>query len=304
MKWEKSNWLSMAFTTRGSVIPSIRRRVLLCVMFGLLISLLHTYKYPVFQKSLADTVPAVVLGLLLVFRTNTAYDRFWEGRKAWGNMNNNIRNLVRIVWLGIDERIPEDRERKIAALEMLPAFAIATKLYLRGQPLEPELSKVFSSAQLQQLNAVQNPALQIAFWLGDYLQSEHRRGNIGIYQMNELQRIINSMVDCVGTCERILRTPMPLAYAIHLKQLLLIYCLLLPFKMVGDLGWGTAPVVGLVSFTLFGIEAIGVEIENPFGNDPNDLPLDNICKNIQRTIEDTVNYGHPPESLDLDLDVN
>jgi ion channel-forming bestrophin family protein len=304
MKWEKSNWLSMAFTTKGSVIPSIAGRVMLCVVFGALISLLHTYKYPVAQKSLADTVPAVVLGLLLVFRTNTAYDRFWEGRKAWGSMNNNIRNLVRIVWLSIDERVTGDRERKIAALEMLPAFAIATKLYLRGQPLESELSNVFSTAQLQQLNAVQNPVLQIAFWLGDYLQSEHRRGNIGIYQMNELQRIINNMVDSVGTCERILRTPMPLAYAIHLKQLLLIYCLLLPFKMVGDLGWGTAPVVGLVSFTLFGIEAIGVEIENPFGNDPNDLPLDNICKNIQRTIEDTINYGHPPDSLDLDLDVN
>ncbi len=304
MKWEKSNWLSSVFTAKGSVIPAIMGRVMVCMVFGGLISLLHYYQYPVAQKSLADTVPAVVLGLLLVFRTNTAYDRFWEGRKAWGSMNNNIRNLVRIIWLGIDEKIPGDRQRKIAALELLPAFAIATKLYLRGQPLEVELANVLSSGQLQQLNAVQNPVLQIAFWLGDYLQGEQRRGNIGIYQMNELQRIINNMVDTLGTCERILRTPMPLAYAIHLKQLLLIYCLLLPFKLVGDLQWGTIPVVGLVSFTLFGIEAIGVEIENPFGNDPNDLPLDNICKNIQRTIEDTINYGHLPDSVDLDLDVN
>jgi ion channel-forming bestrophin family protein len=304
MKWEKSNWLSLAFSTKGSVIPSIAGRVSICMAFGGLIALLHTYKYPVSQKSLADTVPAVVLGLLLVFRTNTAYDRFWEGRKAWGSMNNNIRNLVRIMWTSIDERVTGDRERKITALEMLPAFAIATKLYLRSQPLEPELSNVFSAAQLQQLNAVQNPALQISFWLGDYLQGEHRRGNIGIYQMNELQRIINNLIDTVGTCERILRTPMPLAYAIHLKQLLLIYCLLLPFKMVGDLGWMTPLVVGLVSFTLLGIEEIGVEIENPFGNDPNDLPLDNICKNIQRTIEDTVNHGYLPDTLNLDVDVN
>jgi ion channel-forming bestrophin family protein len=304
MKWEKNNWLSIAFTAKGSVIPSIAGRVLLCMVFGGLISLLYAYKLPVAQKSLADTVPAVVLGLLLVFRTNTAYDRFWEGRKAWGSMNNNIRNLVRMIWLGIDEKMTGDRERKIAALELLPAFAITTKLYLRGEPLETELANVLSPKQMQQLNSVQNPVLQIAFWLGDYLQGEQRRGNIGIYQMNELQKIINNLVDSVGTCERILRTPMPLAYAIHLKQLLLIYCLLLPFKLVGDLSWGTAPVVGLVSFTLFGIEAIGVEIENPFGNDPNDLPLDNICKSIQRTIEDTVNYGHAPDSLDLDPDVN
>jgi ion channel-forming bestrophin family protein len=304
MKWEKSNWLSIALTIKGSVIPAIIRRVLFCTIFGALISLLHVYNYPVAQKSLADTVPAVVLGLLLVFRTNTAYDRFWEGRKAWGLMNNNIRNFARVMWLSIDERVTGDRERKIAALEMLPAFAIATKLHLRGQSLVPELANVFSATQLQQLHAVQNPALQIAFWLGDYLQNEHRRGNIGVYQMNELQQIINNMVDTLGTCERILRTPMPLAYAIHLKQLLLIYCLLLPFKMVGDLGWGTPVVVGLVSFTLFGIEAIGVEIENPFGNDPNDLPLDNICKNIQRTIEDTVNHGHPPDFPNLNVDAN
>jgi ion channel-forming bestrophin family protein len=304
MKWEKSNWLSTAFTTRGSVIPAIALRVLICIGFGALISLLHAYGYPVYQKALADTVPAVVLGLLLVFRTNTAYDRFWEGRKAWGSLNNNIRNLVRVIWLGIDERVTGDRERKIAALEMLPAFAIVMKLHLRGQPLEPELSNIFSAAQLQQLNAVQNPVLQISFWLGDYLQSEQRRGNISLYQMNELQGIINGMIDSLGICERILGTPMPLAYAIHLKQLLLIYCLLLPFKLVGDLGWGTAPVVGLVSFTLLGIEAIGVEIENPFGNDPNDLPLDNICKNIQQTIEDTINYGRPPDAIDVDLDVN
>jgi ion channel-forming bestrophin family protein len=304
MKWEKNNWLSIAFTAKGSVIPSITGRVIICMVFGGLISLLHAYNLPVAQKSLADTVPAVVLGLLLVFRTNTAYDRFWEGRKAWGSMNNNIRNLVRMIWLGIDEKMTGDRERKIAALELLPAFAITTKLYLRGESLETELANVLSPKQLQQLNAVQNPVLQIAFWLGDYLQAEQRRGNIDVYQMNELQKIINNLVDSVGTCERILRTPMPLAYAIHLKQLLLIYCLLLPFKLVGDLSWGTAPVVGLVSFTLFGIEAIGVEIENPFGNDPNDLPLDNICKNIQKTIEDTVNYGHIPDSLDLDPDVN
>jgi ion channel-forming bestrophin family protein len=304
MNREKTNWLAIAFTAKGSVIPSIAGRVGLCMFFGLVISVLHYYKMPVNQKSLADTIPAVVLGLLLVFRTNTAYDRFWEGRKAWGSINNHVRNLTRAVWLGIDEKMPGDRKRKIAALELLAAFAISTKLYLRSQPVEAELAVHLSPEQLQQLQSVQNPPLQIAFWIGDYLQSEQRRGNLSIYQMNELQRLINFLVDSLGICERILRTPMPLAYAIHLKQLLLIYCLLLPFKLVGDLGWGTVPVIGIVSFTLLGIEAIGVEIENPFGDDPNDLPLDNICKSIQRTIEDTVNYGHLPNAVDLDLDVN
>jgi ion channel-forming bestrophin family protein len=104
--------------------------------------------------------------------------------------------------------------------------------------------------------------------------------------MNQFQNILNGMVDMLGACERILRTPIPLAYAIHLKQLLLIYCVLLPFQIVDELKWLTAPSMMLISFTLFGIEAIGMEIENPFGSDPNDLPLDTICTTIQTNVND------------------
>ena len=103
-----------------------------------------------------------------------------------------------------------------------------------------------------------------------------------------MQNLLSSMVDCLGGCERILKTPIPLAYAIHLKQLLLIYCLLLPFQLVKDLGWLTGAIAALVSFTLLGIEEIGIEIENPFGYDRNDLPLDGICSTMQRNIEDLI----------------
>ncbi len=304
MHWEKENWLKIALKAKGSVIPAITWRVLGCALFGVLISILFYYRLPVYHKSLANAIPAVVLGLLLVFRTNTAYDRFWEGRKAWGAINNNVRNLARSIWLAIDEKHPNDYPRKIAALRLLPAFAIATKLHLRAQPLTNELAAELHPTQFAQLEKIQHPALQIAFWLSDYLQSEQRRGHLNIFQMNELQLLINNLVDMLGTCERILRTPMPLAYSIHLKQLLLIYCLLMPFQFVGELGWWTGPIVGLVSFTLLGIEAIGVEIENPFGNDPNDLPLDNICTNIQQMVEDVINYANHPSAIELDVDTN
>ncbi len=97
--------------------------------------------------------------------------------------------------------------------------------------------------------------------------------------------LLDKMVDSLGACERILKTPMPMAYAIHLKQLLLIYCLLLPLQMVGEIGYWTGPIVGLVSFTLFGIEEIGLEIENPFGLDDNDLPLDEICRTMGKNVQ-------------------
>jgi ion channel-forming bestrophin family protein len=306
---EKNNWLSIAFRAKGSVVPSILPRVMFCSAFAALICLLYYYKLPVANKSLANAIPAIVLGLLLVFRTNTAYERFWEGRKAWGTINNSVRNLSRQIWLAVEERRLDDRERKVAVLRLLPAYAIAMKLHLRGQSVmeSPELAVDLSPAQLAQLAEVQVPPLEIAFWVGEYLQLEQRRGTIGLYQMNELQGLIGQMVDMLGACERILRTPIPMAYAIHLKQLLLIYSLLLPSQLVLDLGWWTVPVVGLVSFTLFGIEAIGMEIENPFGSDPNDLPLDTICAGMQRTIEDTIKYaGYEglPRSIEVDVDVN
>jgi ion channel-forming bestrophin family protein len=288
MNLEQANWFKIALRIEGSVIPTILGRVLWCGAFGLFISVLAFYKVPVGAKALVGVVPSIVLGLLLVFRTNTAYERFWEGRKAWGSIVNNIRNLSRLIWVAISETDLTHRQEKEDILKLLVAFAVATKLHLRSQPVDDRLAGLVSPLQFAKLQVTNNPPLEIAFWISDYLQATQEHGQISLYQMNELQGILNIMVDTLGACERILRTPIPLAYVIHLKQLLLIYCLLLPFQIVDELRWWTAPAIALVSFTLFGIEAIGVEIENPFGTDPNDLPLDTICNTIERNIDDLI----------------
>ena len=285
MSLEQKNWFKIAFRVQGSVIPTILNQVCWC---GAFVSILFYYKVPVSAKALGGIIPSIVLGLLLVFRTNTAYERFWEGRKAWGGIVNNIRNLSRLIWVAIAEHEPIHRQEKETVLKLLVAFAISIKLHLRSQPLDHHIAKFVSQSQFDKLAQMNNPPLEIAFWISDYLQAEHEAGRISLYQMNNLQTILNGLVDTLGTCERILRTPMPLAYAIHLKQLLLIYCLLLPFQLVEDLKWWTTIATALVSFTLFGIEAIGVEIENPFGTDPNDLPLDTICNTIERNITDLI----------------
>jgi ion channel-forming bestrophin family protein len=272
----------------GSVIPRIYGRVLWCGAFGLFISVLYFYKVPVYAKSLGGVIPSIVLGLLLVFRTNTAYERFWEGRKAWGSIVNNIRNLARLIWVAIDETEPHHRQEKEQMLKLLVAFAVTTKLHLRSQPASDRLAELVSKLQFEKLQTANNPPLEVIFWISDYLQAKHEQLQISLFQMNELQGLLNNLIDMLGACERILRTPMPLAYAIHLKQLLVLFCLLLPFQVVDELKWWTAPAVAVVSFTLFGIEAIGVEIENPFGTDPNDLPLDKICDTIEQNIDDLI----------------
>nr|WP_290227316.1 bestrophin family ion channel [Trichocoleus desertorum] len=288
MAMEKRRWLRMALQLKGSVIPSVFPRTLLCGFFGVFISILFYFGLPVAQPIFANVIPSIVLGLLLVFRTNTAYERFWEGRKCWGSLVNTVRNLARQIWIGVVEESPQDRTNKVAALRLLVAFAVTTKLHLRQEPVNSELEPLMQRSQYLKLQEMNHPPLEVAFWIGDYLQDQFSCDRLNPYQLANMHRLLDEMVIALGGCERILKTPIPLAYAIHLKQLLLIYCLLLPFPLVREIGWFTGPIVALISFTLFGIEEIGIEIENPFGRDPNDLPLDAICSTMLLNIEDLI----------------
>jgi putative membrane protein len=287
---QEISWFKVIFRWRSSVIPAILPRVIFCGLFGLLISIIHYYYIDVGLPILSSVVPSIVLGLLLVFRTNTAYERFWEGRKLWGTLVNSIRNLARMIWVSVIEKSPKDREEKSKILRLLVVFAIATKLHLRGQPINSEIIDLIPEYWYERLHEVHNPPLQVALLIGEYLQQEFDRDCINSYQLTAMLKLLDAMVDVLGGCERILKTPIPVAYSIHLKQLLLIYCLTLPFQLVTDLAWWTSPIVSVISFTVFGIEQIGIEIENPFGFDANDLPLENICQTIRINIEELINF--------------
>jgi putative membrane protein len=298
MTAQKVQWIQSALQIKGSVLAAIYKRVLWCGTFGVLISILHYFKIPVSQPILGSVIPSIVLGLLLVFRTNTAYERFWEGRKCWGSIVNNVRNLARQIWVSVEEISQVDKENKVMALRLLVAFAVATKLHLRDESVNSELEELMPSNNYIKLKIMNNPPIEVAFWIGDYLQQQYHRNCVNSYQLTSMQELLNNLVDNLGSCERILKTPMPLAYGIHLKQLLLLYCFLLPFQIVESLGWWTGLIAALVGFTLFGIEAIGLEIENPFGYDVNDLPLDAICNTMKRNIDDLISLTPSAKSYE------
>ena len=293
---KKDSWFHIALRWKGSVVPEVLPRSLLCGLFGVVIYILHLLNIKVSLPILGSIIPNIVLGLLLVFRTNTAYERFWEGRKAWGTLVNTVRNLSRQILVAISEHQPKDRQAKVAAVKLLPAFAIALKLHLRSEPVNAELEANLSSEQFHRLKTMNHPPLEIAFWISSYLQEQAQQDKLDRYQLSDMVQLLNYMIDVAGICERILRTPIPLAYSIHLKQLLMIYSLSLPFQMVDQLEWMTGPIVALISFTLLGIEEIGIQIEDPFGHDANDLPLDNICNNMMRNIEDLLLVSNDKKS--------
>jgi putative membrane protein len=124
------------------------------------------------------------------------------------------------------------------------------------------------------------------YWLAEYFGQLYNYEKVIPYRLFvELNRSLDQIIMLFSGCERILKTPIPRPYSIHLKHLLLLYCFALPFQFVQPLDWLTIPTVGIISFALLGIEDIGEEIENPFGCDLNDLPLDRFCQYLQAEIE-------------------
>ncbi|NMG08744.1 bestrophin family ion channel [Brasilonema sp. UFV-L1] len=282
----------VTFHLTQTVIQAILPWVILWGGYGFLISLLNYYgsisKVNTDIKAIPNIVIClnIVLSLLLIFRTNTAHDRFWEARKLWGGMINTVRNLARRICIVIKEREPEDRTEKEAILRLVVAFAVAMKLHLRRQPVNSELASLMSSSKYYTLQDVNHPPLKIAYWIGDYFQHQHERQCVDILELNALHQLLDEMVNLLGGCERILKTPVPLVYTITLKMLLTIYFLLLPWELVSGLTWWTGPILAFLSCILLSIDEIGAEIEEPFGEDPNDLPLDAICKTMLRNIDD------------------
>lgn len=290
-----------------TVIPGILPWVTLWGVYGYLISLLnHWGMLPEIadSKAIANAVVGLTLALslLLAFRTNTAHDRFWEGRKLWGAMVNVVRNAVRGIWIYIGELEPEDRQEKEAAMRLVTAFSVAMKLHLRRDPVNPELQPLVSAIQYRRLQQTNHAPLEIAFWTGDYLQRQYEREQLNVFQLTDLQNCIDEMVDILGGCERILKTPVPLVYTIVLKTLMIVYFLVSPLGMVGGLGWGTGIAIAFISFIYLSINEVGAEIEEPFGHDPNDLPLDFICDTIKGNVEDLIQEAsntHPPKVINL-----
>ena len=292
MKFRKrSTWLELAIDLRSSVIRAIWRRVVATMIFAFIITLAYHKGLPVNQPTLAGLIPGVVLGLLLVFRTNTAYERYWEGCKIWYNLLSASRILGRNIWVIVPANNPEDLKVKIFNIRLVGLLIISIKLHLRNQSLDDDPVKlIITQEQYWQLKQANNIPAKIINWLAEYLgqlydERADKRNTICNRSFIELNRSLDQITMLIGDCQRILDTPLPRPYSIHLKHLLLLYCFALPFQFIQPLDWFTIPTVGIISFALLGIEDIGVEIENPFGYDLNDLPLDRFCQELQAEIE-------------------
>ena len=280
IQYDPHKWLDHFFDIRGSLVREIGLRVALCVAWSAGVVAFHKHVHDVSMPSLLHTLMGVALGMLLVFRTSSSYDRFWEGRKLWGGIVNETRNLIR----GAVVHLKDDPALLARLTRWTAAFPWAAMHGLRGTdglgPQDHELP----AAEAKDAMDAQSTVLAVAVNITRCLREARDKGLISDIILASLDQNIQQLVDYIGGCERIRKTPMPFAYAVHLRRALVLYCFTLPFAMVETFGWTTVVDVLIIAYTFFGIEEIGVEIEGPFGHDDNDLPLEDICETIHKNL--------------------
>jgi len=284
--YDPHDWTSHLFDVEGSLVHEIIGRVAACVVWATVVTLLQVYGPGWFDDfTFPETAHALIgasLGLLLVFRTNSSYDRFWEGRKLWGGIVNTTRNLARqaTTWLA------KDRELANETIRWTIAFPYATMKRLRGNgnmgSVERELPAIKTQAVLNSGHVPLATLCQIT----ELVLESRNRNLIDSHQLQAMDQNIQLLTDHCGGCERIRLTPMPFAYTVHLRRALIAYCFTLPLALVDKFGLVTIPATLVIAYVLFGIEEIGVEIEDPFGDDVNDLPLETICQGIEQNLKD------------------
>ncbi len=226
------------------------------------------------------TVLGLVIGLLLVFRTNTAYERWWEGRKQLGALVNTSR-ICAFKFKTYDTN-------DVEIYTLLAAFPWAMKVHLRDKNFE-EVKTHLPLSMLQKFEKADHKPLFILMELSLKTHQLYKLGTISGEQLIIVETKLNELADILGACERIHSTPIPFGYALHLKRILLIYMLTLPFGFIDSLNWWSIPVVMVVFYTMIGIELIAEEIEDPFGTDVNDLPFDELEGKIRANIEEIKN---------------
>ncbi|ARB44581.1 bestrophin family protein [Alloalcanivorax xenomutans] len=296
---DRPNPIALLIALRGSVVPDILPHILLVALFASAMTLVS--QYHVLDVSHYTVMPVTLLGIvlsiLLSFRNNAAYDRWWEARKQWGQMVYEIRSLARTsaTLLGNKELGNEEPDRR-ELLGLVLAYAHALRGQLRDEDVREDLLKVQSPAVVEQALDHHNGADWFLRRAGDWVGERYREGRLDSIGVSLLDQRLTALAGVQAASERIAQTPLPFAYALLAHRTAYVYCYLLPFVLIGSLGWGTPLFVAVVAYTFFGLDRLAEHLEMPFGREANDLPLDTICRIHEISVAEAL--GDPaPEPL-------
>ncbi|TFF14396.1 bestrophin [Pseudomonas sp. BCA14] len=285
----KPNLLGILFSLKGSIAKRIALRSLLVTLLASMIVLVETLHPAYFSK--VNATPFTLLGLSLSifmsFRNNACYDRWWEGRKQLGQMIIEVRSLIR------ETQVLGDRPERADLLRGVCGFAHGLVARLRRED-EAQAIQPWMRVDANHPNAPDS-VLQS---LGSGFSELARRGVISDWRYTQLETRLVGLSQVQASCERIKHTPLPFPYTLLLHRTIYLFCILLPFAMAEPLGWLTPVFTAIVSYTFFGLDEIGDDLEDPFGFDENDLPCNALVRTLEREILAALGETDLPPALE------
>ena len=287
----RPHWLRMLFVLRGSVLPAIAPQLLAATGFAILVTLLHGQLFE--WKIPLNFVPFSLIGLTLAiflgFRNSTSYARYWEARTLWGALLNETRSLAR---QGLT--LADAPAHAPALVARLAAFVHALRHQLRGSDPTADLARLLPPEACERLAQARYKPAVLLLMAGEWIRDRRVEGTLEPALVPAMELPLGRLSEALGGCERIAGTPIPFTYAVLIHRTIYFYCVLLPFGLVDSIGPMTPVIVAFVAYTFFALEALGAELEEPFGNAPNDLALDAMSRMIENTLREMLGERLPP----------
>lgn len=292
------------FILKGSVLPRVRNVLAVNVLVAVGVTLLHGAFFDL--KITLTPIPFSLIGLALAiflgFRNATAYDRWWEGRRLWGELVQDCRNLARQCRGLVAGGEPIDAaaglsDARIRMMLRAVAYAHALRQLLRSVDDRAQLRPFLAEEEWRACTTPSAALARLMSGMGDDLLRLQHEGRLDGPRAAAIDLTLSGMVRAATGCERLRNTPIPFSYTLLLHRTAYLYCFLLPFGLVDSIGFMTPVVVAIVAYTFFGLDALGDEIEEPFGMSDNDLPLDAMCRNIEIEMRVAAGDPAPPEAM-------
>lgn len=287
--YSSQGWFRLLFSGPGSLSRGVAARL---AVFGALSVAVVTLDKGVVQLHLPAGVhetSAAIVGLILAFRTNTGYNRFWEGRSLWGSIVNASRNLAQIA----EHHLRGDAGEVRSFLTWIAVFAWVTRRHLRAEKSWPEIARLISPEDLEALTAARHPSLFAAGRLSTVIAHWTTEERLDPMMSAQAQELVATLVNSLGACEKIAKTPSPLGHVLLMERFIALYLATLPFMLVTRIELLTPLVTILIAYPILLLDALGAALDNPFGHDPSHLPLTRICLTIEQNLLGT---APPPES--------
>ena len=261
--------------------------IAICIYSGV-IAYLELEYWNLSEKSYVRNIPVMhsllgfAISMLLVFRTNTAYDRWWEGRKLWGSLVNTSRNFAMKLQVILPE---EDKMQRSFFRKIIPAYAYALHNHLHKEKTRVELFDDQEHKHVfDKIDHSKHIPNQTALLMYQHIQQLYKQNKLTGEQLLFLNAELQSFTDICGACERIKNTPIPFSYSVFIKKFIFFYIMTLPIGYVFSLSYYVIPVVAFILYVLASLELIAEEIEDPFGGDQNDVPTQTLAHNIHRHV--------------------